>query len=516
METLRREAILFLVLFLSFANIGRLSYSSSSTKYQVDPALVDLGESGSAIGTQFTVKVTVSDAVDLSAFEIDFSWNRTYLDYVSHITKVPVETYPDGVLHEPIIVLIDDVDEGAGTYELVVSTLGGNPFNGNGTVFEMTFKVRYQPWPEEVPPPPNNYVSLPLRLQETETPCEDGEVRLYSPPPSRPPYPMVKILPEVTGDKQMNETFPIDVWLMEEGGLGLDPFWDVSGAEVHVHFNPSLIEALNVTIDPYGDFADFWMNGINFTLAEINNTAGTVRIAFNASDGIHTPVFGWVHIASVQARALSESSAWPPPSCTLGLKNPPPHPVILDDETQVYIEGYQHPERDYSPWNNSNSRIQLPDFVENATYYARYEPGISVAVHSPEAMNYSREAVRLNVSANVPVEEWWYCINSGENLSFTPNSAISVAQCINNLTIYASSYEMIGFAAIQFYALNGDFDEDRDVDIYDIVLLGGTYGSHLGDPDYLAEYDLEPPPFGDGDIDIYDVVIAAANYGKSC
>ena len=43
-----------------------------------------------------------------------------------------------------------------------------------------------------------------------------------------------------------------------------------------------------------------------------------------------------------------------------------------------------------------------------------------------------------------------------------------------------------------------------------------SYGSHLGDPDYRPEYDLEPPSFGDGDIDIYDVVIAAANYGKSC
>ena len=32
---------------------------------------------------------------------------------------------------------------------------------------------------------------------------------------------MVKIVPEVIGDKRMNEAFPLDVWLMEERGLDL-------------------------------------------------------------------------------------------------------------------------------------------------------------------------------------------------------------------------------------------------------------------------------------------------------
>jgi len=516
MEKLSRSIILFLILFLSFANVSMHSCSSGSTKYQVDPSLVILGESGSVIGTEFTVNVTVSDAVDLSGFSIDFSWNTTYLHYVSHTAKVPVETYPDGVLHEPIIVLADDVDATAGTYWLAASTLTGDPFNGNGTVFEMTFRIINQPYPDEVPPPPNNFVSLPLLLDETYEPCEDGELRLYAIPPTHPPYPMLKVVPETFGDKRTNETFPVDAWLMGGGGDALEPFFDVSGAEIYLNFNSSLVEAVEVTIDPDGWFASFWPTGINEIIQEINNTAGTVRVVFNASDETHTPVFGMGSVLRVEFKAVFESSEWPPLSCTIGLKNPPPRPLVCGMETQVYLEGYQHPEREYCPWNNSDSRVPLPHSVENATYLARYEAGVTLTIHSPGALNYSRETVWLNVTANIPVEEWWYCINSGGNLSFTPNSAISVAQCINNLTIYASSYEMIGFAAIQFYALNGDFDEDRDVDIYDIVLLGGTYGSHLDDPDYRPEYDMEPPPFGDGDIDIYDVVIAAANYGKSC
>lgn len=489
---------------------------ANPTEYLVDPNLIVLGETGNVVGTQFTVNITVSDAVELYALDLTFSWNTTYLDYVSHTPKIPVETYPDGVLHEPIILLKDEVDTFAGTYWLAVSTLGGESFNGSGTVFEMTFMVQNQPYWNEVPPPPNDYISIPLHLDETVSPCEDGEVRLYAiqPPPL---YPMLKVMPKIIGGKYMNETFPVDVWLRGNGGSDLQSFWDVSGAEIYLHFNSSLIEAINVTIDPDSWFASFWSTSLNEIAKEINNTAGTVRVVFNASDDeLHTPVFGIGSILTVEFKAVTESTVWSPPSCTIGLKNPPPHPIICGFETQVYLEGYQHPERDYCPWNNSDSRVPLPHFVENATYHTRYEPGISVMIHSPLAKNYSREVLWLNVTTNVPIEEWLYTINSGSNISFTGNTTINVAQCGNNLTVYASSFGMTGFSSIQFYALTGDFDEDRDVDIFDIVLLAEAYGSIIGEPAYNPEYDVHPPPFGDGYIDIFDVVTSIGNYGKIC
>ena len=508
MRNFFRIVILFSLFFLCFVNISSANY----TKYQVEPDLVVLGEGGSlVVGTQFTVNVTVTDATDLFALDITFSWNTTYLSYVSHTMKIPVETYPDGVLHEPIIVMRDTVDAYAGTYEVAVSTLGGDPFNGNGTVFEMTFIVQNQPHWNEVPPPPDNYVTLPLHLDEPFLPCEDGEVRIYAiqPPPL---YPMFKIMPEVIGGKHVNETFPVDVWLTGNGGSDLQAFWDVSGAEVYLHFNSSLIEAISITIDPWGWFASHWSTSINEIAKEINNTAGTVRAAFNASDGMHIPPYGTGIIFTVEFKALQESSTWPPPSCIIGLKNPPPHPVILGIETQVFLEGYQHPERDYSPWNNSASRIPLPHFVENATYHARFEQGISVTIHSPIAKNYSREVLWLNVTANVPIEDWWYTINSGNNTSFTANTTITVFQCYNNITVYASSVGMAGYSSIEFYALTGDFDEDRDVDIFDIVLIADAYGSAEGEPDYDPNCDLD----GDGDVDIFDVIIPAGNYGTTC
>ena len=507
--------ILFSLSFLCFVNI---SVSADSMKYQVEPALIVL-EGRFLGGTLIKVDVTVSDATDLEYFDIHFSWNRTYLSYVSHSTKIPVETYPDGVLHEPILLLKDEVNSAAGTYWLSIATLGGAPFNGNGTVFEMTFMVQNYPWWNEVPLPPNNYVSFPLQLDEAVSPCEDGEVRLYALNPWYSHSPKLKVMPEVIGGKHMNETFPVDVLLTGYDG-SLPSFFDVSGGEIYMHFNSSLIEALNITIDPDGWFASFWWTSINEIAKEINNTAGTVRVAFNASDDDgHIPPYGMGRIFSVEFKALQESSEWPPPSCIIGLKNPPPHPVILGIETHVFLEGYQHPEREGWPWNGSASRIPLPHFVENATYHARFESDISVVIHSPIAKNYSREVLWLNVTANVPIDDWWYTIvfSSGNSTSsFTANTTITVAQCFNNLTVYASSIGVIGSSSIEFYALNGDFDEDRDVDIFDIVILIGAYGSLLGEPAYRPECDLAPPPVGNGEIDIVDVIIPALNYGKTC
>jgi hypothetical protein len=165
------------------------------------------------------------------------------------------------------------------------------------------------------------------------------------------------------------------------------------------------------------------------------------------------------------------------------------------------------------PWNSSDSRVALPNFVENATYFTRFDQGINVTIHSPVMKNHSVEMLWLNVTANVPVETWLYNLNSGDNVSFTPNSTITVSQGENNLVVYADSLGMEGSTSVQFFALTGDLDGDGDVDIFDIVLLASVYGSYPGHPDYVPEYDIDPPPSGNGEIDIFDIVSAAGNYG---
>jgi hypothetical protein len=82
---------------------------------------------------------------NLYGLDIQFSWDPTVLEYVSHSVKIPVETYTDGVLHEPLIDIIDNVDATTGTYWLAKSShdpaQAFNSPDANATVFTMTFNV---------------------------------------------------------------------------------------------------------------------------------------------------------------------------------------------------------------------------------------------------------------------------------------------------------------------------------------------------------------------------------------
>jgi len=129
----------------------------------VDPPLVQAD-----INETFTIAVKVANLHDatitvqygagvihvplgnLYGLDIQFGWDPSVIQYVNHTVKIPVETYPDGVLHSPVINITDNVDETAsmpgaepGTmYWLSYTSMNpAEPFNGNGTIFEMTFKV---------------------------------------------------------------------------------------------------------------------------------------------------------------------------------------------------------------------------------------------------------------------------------------------------------------------------------------------------------------------------------------
>ncbi|MCW3987884.1 MAG: C25 family cysteine peptidase [Candidatus Bathyarchaeota archaeon] len=136
---------------------------------KVVPETIELGPE-MVVGKTFTVAVVVENVSDLAAFNIQFSWNTTYLEYVNHTATIPVEDFLDpippspyaGILHDPPLRLKDEVNVTAGTYWAAFGTLGGPSFNGNGTVFVMTFRVVYQPLVGE------EDVSLSLHLTGTD------------------------------------------------------------------------------------------------------------------------------------------------------------------------------------------------------------------------------------------------------------------------------------------------------------------------------------------------------------
>jgi hypothetical protein len=103
---------------------------------------------GISVGETFNVTVSVSGLAgdDLYGFDINFTWNPSVLQYVSHDVEVPVETSPGGVLHQPIVKVVDQLNQSAGTYWLAyASILPAEPFNGDGVFFTMTFVLLQAP-----------------------------------------------------------------------------------------------------------------------------------------------------------------------------------------------------------------------------------------------------------------------------------------------------------------------------------------------------------------------------------
>ncbi|MCK4634101.1 hypothetical protein KAT42_04645, partial [Candidatus Bathyarchaeota archaeon] len=121
------------------SEIQRVTTSTSLSRVYVDPSNVT--DPTIAPSENFTIEVKISNVTELYGFDIQLSWNTSMLNYTSHLVKIPVETYPDGVLHQPILQVKNEVNASTGTYIIVYSSLQAPSFNGSGIIFEMTFTV---------------------------------------------------------------------------------------------------------------------------------------------------------------------------------------------------------------------------------------------------------------------------------------------------------------------------------------------------------------------------------------
>jgi hypothetical protein len=95
-----------------------------------------------SLNESFAIAVVISNVSSLYGFEIQLHWNPSILEYVSHAAMTPVEAHANGVLHEQVISLKDEVNASTGTYWIAFASISPAPsFNGTGTAFEMTFRV---------------------------------------------------------------------------------------------------------------------------------------------------------------------------------------------------------------------------------------------------------------------------------------------------------------------------------------------------------------------------------------
>jgi len=126
-------------------------FSTTKPVVFVDPLEIILDEM--TVGQNFTISVKIFNVTNLYGIDLQFGWNSTVLKYLNHTKMIPVETYPDGILHSPTLPVMNMVDETAsmpgsapGTmYWLAEASMSpAESFDGtnrNCTIFIMAFQV---------------------------------------------------------------------------------------------------------------------------------------------------------------------------------------------------------------------------------------------------------------------------------------------------------------------------------------------------------------------------------------
>lgn len=150
-----RAPVILAILTIFTAEVGFASMTTSSSMTQLEQS-ASLRFSNSSLtlspNQELSLAVIVENAIELAGFDIRFSWNTASLTYITHTLTVPVEDYPDpispspyaGILHDPVFVIMDQVNETTGTYWCAASRLVA-PFNGSGTIAVFAFRALDQP-----------------------------------------------------------------------------------------------------------------------------------------------------------------------------------------------------------------------------------------------------------------------------------------------------------------------------------------------------------------------------------
>jgi len=89
--------------------------------------------------------------------------------------------------------------------------------------------------------------------------------------------------------------------------------------------------------------------------------------------------------------------------------------------------------------------------VDITLYEADTTPPV-ITIHSPQNKTYNAGSVALNVSANEQISSWWYNLDGGANISFTPNTTLTgLTDGVHTLTVYANdSAGNVGYAGVVF------------------------------------------------------------------
>lgn len=289
-----------------------IASAAETTVVKVEPALIEYRDY--AVGKEFTFAIKIINVTNLYGFDISFRWNTTILEYVSHVVHVPKDTYSDGVLWNPVIQLPNTgvPNQTTGNYRVAFTSLGAPAFNGSGTVFTMTLRVKYHPRH------PEPTLITKLELYATDLAAylggpishqrEEGTVILYAIPAE------VRVDPEVIeyGVNATGQQFTISVRILNVTNLyhfGILLIWNTTFLEYVGH-------SIRVPKSSYPDGV-LW-DPVVLGADEVNIADGIYHIAYSSEDP--APSFNGSGTVFTMTFLVKHHPSEPEPTATIKLE----------------------------------------------------------------------------------------------------------------------------------------------------------------------------------------------------
>ena len=459
-KTLSLVGLIVLSGLLALGATPHLTYAGS-TMVQVDPATTNV-----SVGDTFTVNWTISDVVNLTAWEVRLYYLKSLLNCTG-ITEGPFLRSGGASTSWPLGVSINnDYNDTHGRIVAPDTVFGQTWVSGSGVLARVTFRAKAhgdallhlgQTTLLDNTPPPN--------AQEIPHTAVDGTVHITS-----LDFHDVAVL-SVTSSKSgclplptvgQGRVVAVTV-LVENQGVATETF----NATLSASRLFSVVE-----LELYGSAALGW----GFAPGDMTSPGPAITV--HQGDRVSltlTSQDGLVHRFFVDYNGDTVPSAGEPTS----------------------------------PDFTTTTRYAFDaNTAGSFTYYCQYHKVTMYGVFTvnpltPTVMEIGKQSTTLDAGSTGTLLFSW----DTTGYPMGNYTLIATADTVPNEDDTADNTLTNGWILV---TIAGDIDGDLDVDIFDIVRMAGVYGVAQPDPRYDPNSDVD----GDGDIDIFDIVAAAANYGK--
>jgi len=354
-KTLPLMILLIISMLAGISLLPKTVHAAESTDLAIVRVISNVTQigPGNAIGQELRAAIVIENITSpqLYGLGIKMHINTTYFDYVSHVTTIPwndsqTPTPPSpygGILYSgsnggPLPVK-DVYTPSTHILEIAYSSISpAHAFYGSGTVCLVTLKVKYQGYG-------SGYVNVTaigfteiklagLGIPPAPIPFEkqDFTIKVYTKP--QPLGPTI----DVEKYTHQGSDFPHELSL-NVSILDLDKYWDLTGFDIKLSFDPKTIQVKNVTLGQFAQYYNLTMK----LLLRIDNDTGSIWVAYVFDPRkVRTIPEGDGTLVVLEILA----------NCSSKIK-----------VTESKLAAWPHPERSEEPWLNQPYSIAIPHNV---------------------------------------------------------------------------------------------------------------------------------------------------------